>query len=65
MRKTREIKTRSWVHYGGELVELATLPPEERERIGEKLAVDFYNELWRGKAVFTAENREPAAEAVG
>lgn len=63
MKKTREIKTRSWVHYGGELVELSTLPPEERERIGGKLAEAFYNELWSGKAVFHAQERESAAEA--
>lgn len=56
MAKTLEIKTRSWVHKGGELVELSTLPPEERRRYGQRLAVEYLNTLYAGRAAFRLQN---------
>ena len=50
--KELKIIARSFVHKGGELVELSTLPPEERRKIGQRLAVDYFNALYAGRAVF-------------
>ena len=62
MAKKPIIKTRSWVHKGGELVQLDTLPPEEQERVGTALALEYFNTLYAGRAVFTAAY---AADGVG
>lgn len=53
MAKTPEIRTRSFVHKGGELVELSTLPPEERREVGLRLAQIYLNTLFAGQAVFS------------
>lgn len=62
-RKQQKITTRSWVHKGGELVELKTLPEEERRQIGTVLAAEYFNRLYAGRAVFTVpdELKEKAA----
>ncbi len=46
------IKTRSWVHKDGKLVEFKDLPPSERERAALELRLRYLNTLYRGKAVF-------------
>lgn len=56
MAKTLQIKARSWVHKGDELVELSTLPLEEREAYGQRLAVEYLNALYAGRAVFYVQN---------
>lgn len=53
MAKRPVIKTRSWVHKGGELVELSTLPPEERRQAGLELAKIYLNTMFAGEAVFS------------
>ena len=53
MKKNQQITVRSWVHKGGELVELSTLPPEERRQIGMQLAKTYFNTLFAGQAVFS------------
>lgn len=47
-----KIKTRSWVHKGGELVPTDTLSPEERQELATWLCLTWFNTLYAGRAEF-------------
>lgn len=53
MPRLPKIKTRSWVYVNGERVELSSLPPDKRRRVGLELAKTYYNALFSGEAVFS------------
>ena len=52
MAKNIDIKVRSWVHKGGELVEFRTLPPEERKEVATQLKLTYLNALYAGRVKF-------------
>jgi len=49
------IRVISFVHTERGLVEMDDLAPEERARAATEIKLRYLNELYRGKAVFTAE----------
>ena len=49
------IKVISYVHTERGLVDMDDLAPEEKARAATQIALTYLNELYRGKAVFTAE----------
>ena len=51
-RKQEKIKTRAWVHKGGELVDVDTLSPEDREEVATQLCLGLLGALFAGKAEF-------------
>lgn len=53
MKKNQKIMVRSWVHVGGELVEVDSLPPEERKRLAAELKVRWLNDIFAGRVVFS------------
>ena len=59
MAKETKITVRSWVHKGGELVEVCTLPPEEREEVATQLKLNWLNALYKGRATFERETPRP------
>lgn len=54
-RNQEPIRVEAFVKIGGEEVNIDTLPPETRKKIGTQLALTYFNELWRGQAVFHAK----------
>ncbi len=60
MAKDFKIKTRSWVHVGGELVDVDTLSPEMRQELATRLALTWFNTLYAGKAEFHVADDPPA-----
>ena len=54
MRKKIELTVRAWVHKDGRLVNVDTLPPEDRVELATQLKVTWLNTLYQGRAVFTA-----------
>lgn len=55
-RKEREpIRVEAFVKIGDEEVNIDTLTPEMRKEVGTQLALRYFNELWRGQAVFTVK----------
>ena len=59
LKSSQEIKTISYVHVGGKLVNTADLEDEQRKRLGTLLKTTYFNALYQGRAVFKpAENRE-------
>lgn len=55
-RRSEPIRVEAFVTVGGEEVNMDTLSPEMRKKIGTQLALTYFNELWRGKAVFSAKS---------
>lgn len=47
-----KIRTRAFVHKGGELVDVDTLSPEDRQEVGTQIALGWFNALYAGKAEF-------------
>ena len=47
-----KIKTESFVHVGGELVNTKELTADQKQQLADWLAVTYLNELFRGKAEF-------------
>ena len=47
-----KIKTRAFVHKGGELVDVDTLSPEDRQEVATQLALNWFNALYAGRAEF-------------
>lgn len=59
MAKRKEIKIRveSYVHVGDQLVNTRDLTPEQKQRLATWIKLNWCQELYRGKAVFSlAEN---------
>lgn len=53
-----KIRTKAFVHIGGELVDVDTLNDEQRGRLATALKTTYLNALYSGKAVFSeAEER--------
>lgn len=59
-RKHMEIKTVSYIRVNGELVRFDDLPPELKQRAATELKIRYMNNLFRGRAVFVAEEQESA-----
>lgn len=55
MREKPMIKTSSWVPRGGEMVELASLSPEEKRAWATGAKKRYMNTMFQGRAVFWAE----------
>lgn len=49
------IRVEAYVKIDGKDVNVDTLTPEMRKKVGTALAVRYFNELWRGQAVFTVK----------
>lgn len=49
------IRVISYVHTGRGLVDVDDLAPEEKARAATEIKLNYLNELYRGKAVFTTE----------
>lgn len=64
MREKPKIKTSSWVPVGGEMVELASLPPEEKRAWATEAKKRYMNSMFHGRAVFWAEG-EPKPQFPG
>lgn len=64
MRKQQKITTSSWVPVGGEMVEVASLPPEKKREWATGAKKLYLNTMFHGRAVFWAEG-EPAPERPG
>lgn len=54
-RNQEPIRVEAFVKIGGEEVNIDTLSPEMRKKVGTQLALTYFNELWRGQAVFHAK----------
>lgn len=52
-RNQEPIRVEAYVTVDGKEVNIDTLPPEMRKKIGTQLALTYFNELFRGQAVFT------------
>lgn len=52
MKNKPKIQTRSFIHMDGKLVELRTLPPEKKEQVATALALEYFNAMFAGRAVF-------------
>lgn len=63
MAKGKPITVRSWVHKGGELVNVDTLSPAEREKVATQLKLAWLNALYKGVATFERETPQPKKEA--
>ena len=56
-KKEREpIRVEAFVKISGEEVNIDTLDTETRKKIGTQLALTYFNELWRGQAVFKTKS---------
>lgn len=53
-RNQEPIRVEAFVKIGGREVNIDTLSPEMRKKVGTQLALTYFNELWRGQAVFRA-----------
>lgn len=53
--KQEPIRTRAFVHVGGELVDIDSLTAEQRSFVGAHLRVAMLNAAYEGRAVFWAE----------
>lgn len=56
-RKQEPIQVEAYVTIGGEEVNMDTLAPEQRNRIGAELKVAWMNAMFRGKAVFSIREK--------
>jgi len=60
-RNQEPIKVKAFVTIDGKEVDIDTLSPEVRNRIGAELKVAWMNAMFRGKAVFSIrEEKKPA-----
>lgn len=58
MAKKMEIRAVSYVHVGNQLVRFDELSPHMRQQAAKALQLRYFNELFRGKAVFYYNNEE-------
>ena len=52
MAKKFEIKVRSFVHKGDELVNVDALSPQDQVELATRLKISWLNSLYRGQATF-------------
>ena len=63
MRSPQPIKTVSYVHAGGRLVNIDDLSAEQRQKLATWLKTTYLNNLYAGRAVFRhAEEKETRSE---
>lgn len=62
MRKHKPIRTESYIYVGEELVRFDDLTPEQKRKAATQIKLTYLNELFRGRAVFTAETEEESGE---
>ena len=55
-RMQEPIRVEAFVRINGEEVNIDTLSPELRRKVGTQLALTYFNELFRGQAVFTEKS---------
>lgn len=59
MAKKFEIKVRSFVHKGDELVSVDALSPQDQVELATQLKINWLNSLYRGQATFEQCNPLP------
>lgn len=64
MKRDQKITVRSWVRVGDELVEVDSLPPEDKVRFATALKLECLNTLFAGRAVFYVADEAAGAAAV-